>query len=186
MADLYRVTTLFSGPLVNGGGISQLYFNGSAGSAAQALTAAQTFWNAARAVIHVSTSIATSGDVEEMSLAGAVTGVVDAGDNVSTVGTDDSDPLPPATQTIVHWRTGAYFNGRERRGRLFLPCGGESYSVAGVPGGTRKSDLQSAVNALVADANSSLVVYSRTYHGLANVTVGQVGSKFAVLRSRRD
>lgn len=183
---MWRITTLFSGPKVVGGGISQLYFNDAAGDIADAKLAVQNFWALADDVVHVSTTISIQAEVETVSLSGSITAVETVGDVVNLTGTDDSDPLPPANQTLVRWRTGTFQNGREVRGRLFIPCGGEAYSVAGQPGGGRLTTLQGAVSGLVNDVNSTLVVFSRTHLVAPPVSAGQVAPYFAVLRSRRD
>lgn len=184
--QMYRVTTEFSGPMVNGGGVSQMYFSEDGGSAANALAAVNTFWTSARDAVHVSTTIRTSGEIEVVNLAGEITGTIAAGDSVSRLGTDDSDPLPPQTQALVRWRTGIFTSGREIRGRTFIPSGGEAFSVAGVPGGGRLTTLATAAGSLVSDTNSGLVVFSRTHAAQAIVSSAQVAPKFAVLRSRRD
>lgn len=183
---MYRVTTTFSGPQVVGGGISQMYFSEDGGSAADALGAVVDFWAAADDAVHVSTTIRTSGELEVVSLDGTITGTLAAGDTVTRTGTDDSDPLPPATQALVRWRTGIFTGGREIRGRTFIPSGGEAFSVAGVPGGGRLASLAGAAGSLASDPDSGLVVWSRTHAAQAIVSSAQVAPFFAVLRSRRD
>lgn len=183
---MWRIKTTFSGPNVVGGGINYLYFNDAAGSPEDAQSAVVNFWTIANDAYRVDTVASVSNEVAVMDLSGSITGVLTAGDNVNINGTDDSDPLPPATQCLVRLRTGVFVAGREVRGRIFIPSGGEALSVGGKPGGGRLTELQTAVGGLVGDINSTLVVFSRT-HGVAPpVSSGSVWNQFAVLRSRRD
>lgn len=183
---MWRVTTLFNGPYVNGGGIQQFYFDSSVGTAANAKLAAQTFWDAAQDAVHVTTNIRVTSEVENVNVAGSIVSTTIQGVDFDVYGTDDSDPLPPQTQALCRWRTGIYAGGREVRGRTFIPSAGEAFSVAGVPGGGRLTTLQNACAALVADANSTLLVWSRKYQIGEAVVSGTVAPYFAVLRSRRD
>jgi hypothetical protein len=208
MPTMYRVTTIMGGPYVQGGGIQQFYFDLAGGTAAQACTAAKTFWSAFAASVGSATTFATNAAVEVIQdTDGAIVGVstTTAG---TTTGTGGTEVLPMATQGLVQWRTGVYSDGREIRGRTNIPAMLEAGSSAGVPTSATQTAIAAAGAALIADANSSLVVYRRPR--LARPQVGNPGdpwylpaqtardgefaavstatasTKWAILRGRRD
>lgn len=98
------------------------------------------------------------------------------------------DVLPPATQGLVRWTTGAVFAGRRLRGRLFLPGMLEANSTAaGDPSGALVASVNSSVATFIAACDQApLVVYSPTHNGFASVDSGNMWIKWASLRSRRD
>ena len=184
--SLWRVTTLFSGPTVVGGGINQLHFDATGGTAAQARTAVTNFWTTMNDCFRVDTTATVLGEVEEIDGADHVIGITSVGGNDVVPGTDDGAPLPPATQLLCRLRTGVYNSGREIRGRIFVPSLTENLNIAGEAGGTRYAEAVTACTNLRTDANSKLVVWSRTHLVYAEVTSLAPVTKFSVLRSRRD
>ena len=183
---MFRVTTTFSGAYINGGGVQQFYFGDDGQTAANALTAVRTFWSGLAQVIASGTTITVEPEVEVVSvLTGQVTGT-ESGTGQVIAGGSAGEPLPPATQGLVRWRANFYINGRELRGRTFLPAMVESQNTAGIPSAGFLASVQPVVSALVNDANSTLLVYSRTHRQTASVSSGSVWSKWASLRSRRD
>lgn len=183
---LWRVRSTMEGPNVVGGGVCDLYFDSNVGSTQQAFDAVVAFWIGANDAYRVDTIITVDPEVYVLTAAGVITGIDPVTPTSSIAGTDDSDALPPQTQSLVRWRTGAFSNGREVRGRTFIPSAGEAYSVAGKPGGARLTELINAADALVNDAESQLLVWSRTHQVAFPVISSSVWDKFAVLRSRRD
>lgn len=103
----------------------------------------------------------------------------------SEAGDDSAAALPPVTQALVTWSTGVWVNGRQLKGRTFIPGLCEDSNE---PGGVLQtgvlSTIQTAANALVAAAG--LVVWSRTHGVYEPVSVAQVSSKWAYLSGRRD
>lgn len=182
---MYRITTLFSGPLVNGGGINQLYFDQGGGTGVQAHVAARAFWQNIDDVMHSSVTYQVLAEIELVdNTTGQVEGI-ETTDVYNGTGQLSTDPLPPTVQGLVRWRTGVYDNGREIRGRTFLPGMCEGNSTDGAPTSGTVGVFNTAAGNLVADANSELVVWSRK--GLfAPVVSGQAWVKWASLRSRRD
>lgn len=182
---MYRVTTVFSGPPVNGGGINQLYFDQGGGTAAQAHAAVASFWGEVDNLLQNSLSYVVEGEVELVdNITGQVEGI-ETTDNVSGTGTLTGDPLPPNVQGLIRWRTGVYNNGREIRGRTFIPGMGEVQSVNGAPGGPTVAALTTAAGNLIGSSTSELVVWSRKGQ-FATVVSGSGWNKWATLRSRRD
>lgn len=183
---MYRVTTEFTGALVAGGGINHLYFDEAAGGAEDAVSAASDFWLAVAEHMSSGVAINVSGDVELVNAStGQVTGI-ESTDSVTFAGVSGAEPLPPATQGLVSWRTGSYVNGREIRGRTFLPGMLELDNETGVPGNDLKGDVAAAIGGLLAAPDAELVIYSRTRAAQATVVTGTMWSKYAQLRSRRD
>lgn len=198
---MYRVTTTFSGTWVIGGGITRTYFDVGGGTAQQAATAMTTFWTAVRQVIATDLTIAVIGAVETMNDAtGAITSVT-AVTGSSQLGLDDSVKLPPQTQGIIQLRTGDYVDGREVRGRIYLPAMGISSWSSGNYASGRRTTVEAGMAALLVDANSQLVVWQRPREAGVNaagepvsqrdgtswaVTSMVLAAKTASLRSRRD
>lgn len=184
---MYRVTTVLSGPLVVGGGISRFYFAETAGTAAQAHAAVVSFWNAVDEVMSTQVSFTVEGEIEEWDAAtGTITGV-DNTDPYTATGTATGDPLPPATQGLIRWRTGFYTSGRELRGRTFIPGMTEGNNGSdGKPASGVRVVLGNAANSLRSGASHQLSVYSRTHATAAPVTSSSVWTEWAQLRSRRD
>lgn len=107
---------------------------------------------------------------------------------VSYVGTGGPNLLPPATQIVVRWLTGAYAGGRQIRGRTFIPY---IATVTQAPSGQLTAaaitNMNSAVNAyLAAIGPNGAVVYSRKNLGGFLVSSYSVWSQYGVMRSRRD
>lgn len=101
--------------------------------------------------------------------------------------------LPPATQGIFRWNTGAFVGGRRIKGRTFFPGLNEAVNVdPGVPGGSwLLTTPPTAIGLLLAAGDPTFSVWHRptpTAPGSVHVvTAGSVDTtKWAVLRSRRD
>lgn len=103
-------------------------------------------------------------------------------------GAHSAELLPWATQGLIRWRTGFFVNGRELRGRTFVPGLTEDFNVGGVPGGTLVTGIASAINTYVTTSTAAgdPVVYSPTHKVAAIMTTGNFWTQWAVLRSRRD
>lgn len=183
---MYRVQTTFSGTPVNGGGVQHFYFSEPAGTAAQAHSAVVTFWQGIANNMSNTLSFTVEGEVELVDEAdGHVTGITSVS-AVSGTGNLAGDILPPATQGLIRWRTGAFVDGREIRGRTFLPAMLEANSTLGVPLSAITTSFTSYGSGLIANATSELLVYSRTLHASATVVTASTWTKWAQLRSRRD
>lgn len=96
--------------------------------------------------------------------------------------------LPYATQGLIRWRTGTFVNGRELRGRTFVPGLTEDYNVAGVPSGGLPALMAGYINTYITTSSAAgdPAVYSPTHKVAAIMTNGSFWSQWAVLRSRRD
>lgn len=187
MAVLYRVQVNWTGARVVGGGISTHYFTQAGGTAQQAVTALETMWAAIDALMFGDTSWATDPEVQEIeSTTGLIVGVDFPSVGGGTGGSGTS-PLPAANQGLIQWRTGAVVNGRQLRGRTFVP--GLTIGDVTVGGNMQagsQGTIDAAATALMTNASSELVVYSRKHKVHALVTDVTVAPKFSVLRGRRD
>ena len=181
---IYRVRTEFTG--VQGVPyLSTMYFGFLAGTAQQAATAAGNFWSTVDGSLSTNLDWEVAPDVAHID---ETTGEIVTLTNVtgaSGTGATAADMLPPANQALVRWRTGVYIGGREVRGRTFIPGVPESMSTDGLPTSAFQTAIGTAAGTLLADANSELLVWSRT-HGVVHACIGgDVWNQFAVLRSRR-
>jgi hypothetical protein len=184
--SLWRVTTEITGTYVNGGGVQRFYFREGGGTAAQAHAAVATFWTGCHDMPHTSTTFLIAGEVESVDEnTGQVTAVTSV-TPVSVAGLSSEDPMPPANQALVQWRSGSFLNGREIRGRTFIPALTEGDWNSGAWSGTRAANVVAAANALVASANADLCIFSPTHLTYRVVTSAALWSKVATLRSRRD
>lgn len=183
---MYRVTTLFSGPLVTGGGINQFYFDEAAGTASAAAAAARAFWQAAADVMSTQVVWTVEGEVELVDETGAITGV-ESTDPFTSNGSSTGDPLPIATQGLIRWRTGFFMGGRELRGRTFIPGVTEGLNgTDGKPNSGALIEMNQAPAALLGASGAEFRIFSRTKNASATVVSGSAWTQWATLRSRRD
>lgn len=181
---LWRVRTEFVG--VQGSPwLSTMYF-GTVNSAAQSVNAVGVFWTAVDNAISSAVTWRTLADVDEIDVGGNLIGIASVTPQTGTGGAA-GDRLPPATQGLITWRTGSIIGGRELKGRTFVPGIVENNSdAAGTPVAGVITILQNAADALIADVNSALTIWSRQHAQVRLAAVASVSDKWAVLRSRRD
>lgn len=185
MADIYRVRTDGSG-LTGAPYLSTMYFDASSGQTAQhAADAVHNFWEAAKAALSTSVTMAVESSVYIInSTTGQPSSVigVTAG---STTGTASGTQAPLASQGRVDWHTGIFIGGREQRGRTFIPGVAVAASTGGVPNAAYLTALTAGIAALFGTAGANFGVYSRHNHLFTYATSGRAWNNFAVLRSRR-
>lgn len=187
MASIYRVTTELTGAK---GALyySTMYFSASGTPvAADAPAAVANFWDDLSPYMHSTVDAQVQGEIAVIeSTTGLQTGVVNVTPPALVNGGSSTEVLPYASQGLVRWRTGSFVNGRELRGRTFLPGLGETASTDGSPNSAIQSGANAAAAALIADPNSSFIIFSRAHKTFAVVTAGTLWTEFAILRSRRD
>lgn len=187
-----RVTTDLTGTEVTGGGSQDFYFFGSAGDERDMVEAASDFWAGVAADLHVGNTATTSDVVTNIDETdGSVVSIVTTAGgpiavNFSLVG----EPLPRATQAMVRWATTGVVNNRAVKGRTFIPAVTEGRSDTGRPNAELVADIDGSAEALIANALTQLVIWSRPAPSRPGsqhtVLSSSVWSEFAVLRSRRD
>lgn len=200
MPTLRRVQTVISGSLVNGGGLSTHYFDTSVGNEQDAASAVLTFWQSIVPVINSAVTFTVqplvalindeTGDIQ--SLVGVTGGAATGGTSF--------EPLPPSTQGLLRIRTGVFSDGREIRGRLFIPGATEAVNFAGKPQAPFPATVDAAAIALRDSTVANWTVWRRPRLAdpthvppigarpgtHATVNSATTWSEWAVLRSRRD
>lgn len=183
MALMWRIETVFQGisgaPYYN-----QLYWEHTAVPAvSSAVLAVAQFWGDLEGLITDDLTYNVDGEVPIIESSTGATVGVDTTSGFAGAGTNIAETLPRATQGLARLRTGTFINGRELRGRIFIPGACESNSDGGKPSASYISTVNSEVAAL---ASAGLQVFSPTHLQVAFVTGGTCWNDWAVLRSRRD
>ena len=184
--EVYRVRINWAG-MTGAPWVNTLFFDTDGGTAQQAATAAGTFIAALGGEIASAATWTTGGDIETLSI---LNGQPIASTSVtpqSGGGSGGANVVPLADQALVTWSTGQFYNGRQIKGRTFIPALAAGRMTAA---GTLTTAVQGVINtaaaALISDTNSRFVVFARGHAAMAEVTGHTVWSQFAVLRSRRD
>lgn len=189
---MLRVDSIWSGPGVAGGGITQLFFNNDAGDAQACVDAVEDFWNAFMPIMSDRCTVEIADAVYELAPAdGSLVGIVPVTSPGAQQGDADGDALPPATQLLIRATTGLIVNNRVVRGRVFIPGMLEANSSdIGEPSSGLVAGANTAAAALVADLTAQWCIWHRPSDtgagSIGGVTSATAWSKFAVLRSRRD
>lgn len=187
MTFLYRVRTAITG--YNGGAqLSTHYLDAtSPGTAQDAADAVHTFWSTAAAKIANSYQFQVQPLVEIIqSTTGQITGASATSSTIIT-GSITGNLAAPTNQALVRWHTGVYQNGREIRGRTFIPgMPAAGVDNVGTLDGGYQTTYNSAAAAYLSWTSSTPVIYSRQHFAFAPVVSGDTWKEIAVLRSRRD
>jgi hypothetical protein len=200
-----EVTTLLTG-LSGLPGTNTLFFNSDSGTADEAISAAGTFWQtlctnagSGSSGLHSSLTAVTVGVCKIIDPAdGSLVGYDGSGTDITNHGNGTAELVPFATQGLIRLFTAAFEDGRNIRGRVFVPGITEDHNNGGVLSSGAHTAWQSAVDTLT--GSSFVVVYRRPrpagsgIHGdlpardgmFASSTAGSPWNEFAVLRSRRD
>lgn len=166
-----------------------MHFGGSSsGEAGTAANAVRNFWFQLENQLGGDLTVNVLDDVP---LINVTTGQIEAMFNAPTAPvafTSTEQPLPWTTQALFRLRTGVFVNGRELRGKVFIPGNTENRSLDGVPDNAWQTLLNGnwtfAFGGLA--GSNAVQVWSPT-HGVAdNVQSATVWEQWASLRSRRD
>jgi hypothetical protein len=181
----YRVRTIFTGAQ-GSPWLSTLNFGAAGGTAAQAVTAVAAFWGAVDVQMPGTIDWTTEADVGTYSPAGELEDVDTTTPSTGAGGAGAGELLPRATQGLIRLRTGLIIDGRELRGRIFIPGLSESVNDNGTYAAASRATINTAAAALISDANSTLLVWSKRWATEAPALTGVTATEFAVLTSRRD
>jgi hypothetical protein len=176
--------------------LSTFHFPGSGGTDAEAAAdGARAFWAEIVASMAAPTSVQVVGEVEEFEPETGNLLAVFQSEQAVLVASGSGDPLPWATQGLIRWRTGAFIDGRELRGRTFIPALTEGHSTQGRPTAALITILNTAAGAV----NDLLGVWQRPRLAsegppvveardgqIVPVASFSVWTQWAQLRSRRD
>jgi hypothetical protein len=109
-------------------------------------------------------------------------------DEDAVVGEATGEDFPRGLQLLVHFHTGFILEGRELRGRMFIPALTEASNNFGVPAAAHVSIVQDALDLMLFDSsvgfNNAGVVYSRAHNRAAYITSATVAPRFAWMRTR--
>lgn len=190
MSDLYRVTTVFTGPQ-GMPGTHTIHGQASIQSANDFITLVGEFWgrlmggfgsgSSGLATGLTSTTLGTCDVID--SSTGQITGTDGDGSDIVHTGNGTAEPLPHFVQGLAQVQTVLFINGRRLRGRFFIPGITEQQSTNGAPDATWRGQVQDELDLLV---ESAWAVYSPTHHEFASANSTSTWSQFATLRSRRD
>jgi len=185
---MLRVRTVMTG-VAGSPYYSNLYFGGTTlGEAFAAVEAVDNFWIANQALICTPLVWDIEPDVAQIDPAtGQIIAMhATAGDNGLFAGSGEA--APTSSQLLCRFFTGQYRNGRQVRGRMYMP-----YLVITIIDDGRVLASAAALvvgrlNDLLTEASAAggLVVYSRTHGEEFPVTAASVWNELAVQRSRRD
>lgn len=196
--SLLRVRTVLTGVAGTPWYTNTYFSDPLTGTAEQdAVNAMGAFWNTMDTYIDNTVSGQVQGDVLRIDETDGTVLGLEAATPVAVAGGNTSDPLPYMTQGLGRLSTAGIVHNRLVRGRIIVPGPTEDQNgTAGVPASTYISTLQTAMDALIADANTALVVWSRPFAGTEGnparsgsihlVTGASVAPYWSVLRSRRD
>jgi len=189
---LARVRTIWTGPQVVGGGVTDLYFNGSSGDEDDMVDVVAAFWGALDGDIATGNTATFEPEVVNINEGtGAIISIVTLGVvPAPVVGQSVADQLPTATQGLMRWGTSGIVNNRIVRGRTFLPAMVESNNDNGQPTTAFGVTADAAALAYIQNGVVLPMIWARPAPGRAgsqhNVLSGSLWSQWAVLRSRRD
>jgi hypothetical protein len=183
MSHIKRITVLYTGaPGLPG--TNTLYGHENGDTARDQVEAVGTFVGSLSTSLNTAITATVMGQVEIVeSSTGQVVGIDATGDDIVVEMSDTATPLPFTTQLLVQIRTGVFNNGREIRGRLFIPGFCQDGNVGGAPDPDVVSGVAGAANTML---GHGFAVYSPTHKMWASVSAATVWNEWAVLRSRRD
>lgn len=196
---LLRVRTVFTGgpgaPLLN-----TLFFEGNTPTdATNAAAATRAFWNAFQGIICDVWKADVQPEVVMLTPDDGSPILVYPTTSTQIVMAASNTGLPQANQAVIRLRTGAYEDGREIRGRIYVPGLNQNSNNQGDVATGTASTLLTAANTLIG-ATAQLVVYRRERKAYVNkkgvaipyragsyapVTAASVWNEFGMLRSRR-
>jgi hypothetical protein len=185
--SVYRIETTFTG-LTGAPYYNRLHFLDSGGPdetfAVAAQNAVYTFWQATAEVLSNNLTVQVQPEIVSLVENSGQPEAVYIQQRSPVQGTNTEEELPFTSQLLVQFRTGVYVEGRERRGRMYLPGLTELDNENGRPTGAIQSGIANDATAL-AEHNPPLCVYTPA-KGAAVVSGVSVWNQWAILRSRRD
>lgn len=185
---MLKVVTTFSGPAGTPWS-NVLYFTGddTQTGANNAVSAVGTFWGACDNNMGNTVTWATDPDVALLNTSGTRTGGFTTTPATGTGAIASPTYLPFQDQAQIRLFTGSFVGGRQVRGSINVPgVTTSSLLTTGLPGTTLRSNLQTAINALIATSSPRFVVWSRKNAVAIPVATADTLAVWATRRSRRD
>lgn len=156
------------------------------GSAQTSADAVRAFWDAMKAAICNDIAIRIDPNVTVVNPTSGEPEGIETVTTTAVSGGDTTDPLPWQTQGLIYWNTGTWVNGRQVRGRTFVPGPCESSNTStGLPESGYLSAL--AAGAAIFTGSSTCVpsVFSRAHSNMYPVVGATVQGQWALMRTRR-
>lgn len=169
-------------------GVSTTYVEQGTGNAAAAVSAWADFWDTMSDYIANDFTVTLGGTMETINVVSGQTVSVETVTPVSVQGTAVTQFLPTASQGVLEFLTGVFANGRQIRGKMFVPGIVEDQNEQGFPISTCISAFEAALNDVndLGGMNGAWTVWSRANARQEYVTDSFMWSQWGVLRSRRD
>lgn len=184
MASIFRVRTVMTG-VAGSPFYSNLFFDATTVTPTQVTNGVTELWTDLLSSIATGLTIVVEAEVAVVDdSTGQITDTAFGTPSTQSSG-GSGESLPTATQGLIRTRTGTYVNGREIRGRMFVPRPSESSNNFGAPNTTYVNALAGAAANLV-DTGLDWVCWSRSSGQSAPIVSVSAWNQFAVLRSRRD
>lgn len=166
--------------------LSTYYFNGTGQTAANdAVAAIGTFMGVVDNHQDTALTWRTDPQVVEINVLNGQATSSYATTVVTSSGLINADNLPFVSQGLLQLRTGTYYNGREVRGRIFIPGLTDGANTNGTLATSVASPINGAAAALIANGATEWVVYSRANRVIQPVIAASCWDQFATLRTRR-
>lgn len=183
----WRITTEFTGPQGSPAYCVMTQSDTIGYDTQNAVTALGTFWESVDSYIKNSVTWTVLGDVVEFDEAtGQTTGIISV-DPVTGTGDSGGDMVAAATSILIRWRTGVFIDGREVRGRTFVPYTTDAASTSGgFVSAAAIANIEAACATLLGDEAWGGQVYSKKHFSAEDIISGRVWNEYAVMRSRRD
>lgn len=184
LTQVFKVRSVFTG-LPGGPALTTTYFRTSGSSPQGAADQMRAFWNFLAPTITAGAAIQIADEVLTIETA---TGNIIASDATTTAVVNSSgagDALSRGTSGLLNLNTGVYFNGRQVRGKLYVPQPAEGANTLGLPSAAYKTALENAWAALIAVSGSGPAVYSPTAGDAWPISSVTPSNYWARLRSRQ-
>lgn len=185
---MLRITTIWSAAR-GGPYYTNMFFTGStAAHAADAHSAVVGLWSNLSANLSNTVSAVVQSDVDVVDPAtGFITDQWQV-PSVTVAGASSNQPLPQSNQLLIRWVTGFYANGRQIRGRTFVPGATEMMTSVGRVEPATLAVFNPFLTSMLAslDPDNDLAIWSREAGTVTAVSSGSFWEEFAVLRSRRQ
>jgi hypothetical protein len=195
-----RVRTIFSGP-AGSPWLGTAYFDSPPLSIHQDMVnAVGAFWGSVDQWMANVVSWSTEVEVVELDEVTGDATAVESTVPVTGTGGQTGEIAPTLLQGLARWRTGSFVDGREVRGRWFIPGLGESQLASGVLAGTTVTSVNAAMATYIATPGVAPVIWQRPR--IADPTAvppvdarvgsqhpiisGSATNRFSPLRTRRD
>lgn len=186
ISTMYRVGITWDGE-TGGPWYSQMFFDAAASTAQQAADAVGTWLASVKAYQGTQVTYSTGTVVETIDVAtGQPVALNPVTAHTGTGSGGTSDTVPVGTQIVCQWRTGVFLNGREVRGRTFVPGAPYTINVLGVLDSTVQNLIAGYGATLISSTPSVFCIYSRKKRQAEVVATSSVWGKFGLVRSRRD